>query len=163
MTLSMADLCGPVGGYVAHLRFDPGALEFIDGTYTAEPFGLHVPLASRVTGEVALAATVDPAAGQAVTAVDAVLAELTFLVLDPLCVPPVAFRGTDPPSRLLAPSGTALPLQTLVVSPPSSGVLADINGDAVVDVDDLLEVILQWGPCPVPGGAARPISTAAAA
>jgi hypothetical protein len=29
-----------------------------------------------------------------------------------------------------------------------SGVPTDINGDGIVDVLDLLEVLGQWGPCP---------------
>jgi hypothetical protein len=33
---------------------------------------------------------------------------------------------------------------------PNDGPPADINGDGVVDVDDLTAVILAWGPCPVP-------------
>jgi hypothetical protein len=31
-----------------------------------------------------------------------------------------------------------------------TGVPEDINGDGVVDVLDLLEILAQWGPCPIP-------------
>jgi hypothetical protein len=32
-------------------------------------------------------------------------------------------------------------------------VAADVTGDGVVDVDDLIAVILAWGPCPAPPAA----------
>ena len=34
--------------------------------------------------------------------------------------------------------------------PDECKLYADLNGDGVVDVNDLLGVILQWGPCPAP-------------
>jgi hypothetical protein len=151
VSLAMADLCDPAGGYLAHLAFDPQALALEGATYTAEPFGLHIPVASDVTGRVSLSALANPALGQSPSAADATLAEVTFTVLRPLCVPPVTLVDADPPSRLLDPQGASLRDHELVVDPPSSSLLADVNRDGRVDVDDLLEVILQWGPCPVPG------------
>ncbi len=37
-----------------------------------------------------------------------------------------------------------------VLTPGSTACPADVTGDQAVDVDDLVAMILAWGPCPKP-------------
>lgn len=39
-------------------------------------------------------------------------------------------------------------LEVLAQWGPCAGCAADVNGDDVVDVSDMLEVLAEWGPCP---------------
>ncbi|MHC4990272.1 MAG: cohesin domain-containing protein [Planctomycetota bacterium] len=149
-TVSMTNLCGPVSGFLASLQFDPGLVEFKSGTYTDDPFRLQVPVDFRLGGVVDLAASINPALGQTPSADDALLAQVSFTALADFCVPPIGFRDQDPPSRLIDPIGNPLPGQMLEVLPARPTAIGDINADGVVNVDDLLVVILAWGPCSLP-------------
>jgi hypothetical protein len=58
----------------------------------------------------------------------------------------VAVQGND----LFIAASVGLPYDTYVAK-FSSGSPADINGDGVVDISDLLLVLAEWGPCPPEG------------
>ncbi|MHC5005276.1 MAG: hypothetical protein ACYTJ0_19410 [Planctomycetota bacterium] len=160
-------------GFQAFLQFDCYQLELESGTYTSEPFGLHIlsPIADLGNGRVDLAAGIDQFSGQQPTGANAVLAVLEFTALQPVGVPDVAFRPNEPPTRLSDQDGLAIePIDLLGAACPedvnhdgevnvddliavilawgSAGCGADVNYDGTVDVDDLLAVILAWGPCP---------------
>ena len=56
----------------------------------------------------------------------------------------------DPSDPASLPTGEGLPGGDAVIGftvlPPA----ADVDGDGLVNVTDLIEVILSWGPCPDP-------------
>jgi len=51
-------------------------------------------------------------------------------------------------------------LADVVLLQKNSGIAADINCDGHVNVDDLLAVINDWGPCPPSGGCAADVAPA---
>ena len=57
----------------------------------------------------------------------------------PVCVWPI-------PLSFAAGGGLIQPTHLVFVEPSPPG--GDVNGDGVVDVDDLLQVLLLWGVCP---------------
>ena len=65
-------------------------------------------------------------------------------------------RFRDDPKTRDTGSGAApiVDMGALEHQPPCD---ADVDGDGVVDVDDLVAVILAWGPCGVPEGCAEDI------
>jgi len=101
--LRMSDLGGQAAfGYQAFLSFDPARLAYVDGVYTAAPFGLHVVDPIAVSGgEIDLAATIDVAGGQSASSSDALLATLTFNVLSAAGPSSITFRAHEPPSRIV--------------------------------------------------------------
>jgi hypothetical protein len=38
----------------------------------------------------------------------------------------------------------------IIITAPIPPILGDVNGDGCVNTDDLIAVILGWGPCPKP-------------
>ncbi|MHC5004806.1 MAG: hypothetical protein ACYTJ0_16980, partial [Planctomycetota bacterium] len=172
--LSMS-VCELVAGFQAFVSYDPAELTFVEGHYTAEPFGQPIidPIMA-VGGAIDLAAGIDQTIGQAPTDEPAVLAVLTFTAEQAFCLPSsLAFRDTVPPSRFSDPSGNSVdPLLTTELAATCKsdvdrdGVVGiddlmfvvqdynnedpcntDVDGNGVVDVDDLVQVILDWGPC----------------
>jgi hypothetical protein len=122
---------------------------------------------------VAVAAGIDVIGGEPPFLGQADLVELTFESLGGGCVAPVVFAPTEPPSRLTDPVGNAIEpivfdalpiidcpadivrdcivnvndLLLLLAEWGDSDSVADINGDGVVDVNDLLLLLAAWGPC----------------
>ena len=95
----------------------------------------------------AFTATLTPAAAlgpdvYTVTVFDTVVDVAAGLALDG--------EVSDPASPGALPSGEGLPGGPAVVVFTVSTSNADVNGDGVVDVEDLVQVILEWGTCPVP-------------
>ena len=153
VALSMAQLgSNQAAGFQAFLEFNTEALEFIDGHYTAVPFG--VPIISPIEGDGAnldLASGINIFIGQGPTSADSTLAFLNFEVLQPTCrVIDLEFRSHDPPTRLTDAAGNEiLPLDLVSLSTiPCPG---DVLTSGVVGVQDLLYIIQNWGPCPVVG------------
>lgn len=96
--------------FSAHLSFDDSLMSFVEGTYTAEPFGLH--LIDPITadgGDIDVAAAIDELGGQTPTSDDADLVTLTFEALTESCATQVSFRFPTPESQLLDPNGVAPP------------------------------------------------------
>jgi hypothetical protein len=150
--VSMERLGGQAAaGFQAFLEFDPGELQFLNGTYTSSPFGLPLiaPIAAN-GNHIDLAAGINQFAGQTPTSADAVLAYLTYLSPNGMCqVHSVQFRPHDPPSRLTTLSGGSIvPLQLIGLPPAPMSCYGDVSFDGVVNVNDLLMVINAWGNCP---------------
>ncbi len=137
-----------VNAYQAFVEFDPAVMAFDHGTYTASPFGLHIPLS--VDGNtIILSAGCDPLAGQQPTSEDADLAVLTFRA---------AAVGTavvgfvvphDPPTQLSDAYGSPV-IPTLVPTGPISvqasccTLKGDMNCDGAVtfaDIDLFVEAL----------------------
>ncbi|MHC5029075.1 MAG: hypothetical protein ACYTGR_20180, partial [Planctomycetota bacterium] len=57
-------------------------------------------------------------------------------------------RSNFDPETMTGPGWHDTPPEDLVHMTFMPDCVADIDGDGVVDVTDLLEVIIQWGPCP---------------
>jgi hypothetical protein len=134
-------------GFQAFLEYDPDQLAFMSGSYTAVPFGLHVinPIVS-VDHTIDLASGVNFFAGQQPTSSDADLVHLTFELQQDGCVASLVFREGIAPTRITDPAGSPLEPLTLV-SLPLGQPVADINGDGVVNVSDLLILLGSWGDC----------------
>ncbi|MCC6359294.1 MAG: immunoglobulin domain-containing protein [Phycisphaerales bacterium] len=101
--LRMSDLGGQTAfGYQAYLSFDAARLQYVSGVYTNTPFGM--PLIDPIAvngGEIDLAAFVDIGGGQGGSSEDALLATLTFSVLNSAGSSSIAFRPHEPPSRIV--------------------------------------------------------------
>jgi hypothetical protein len=169
--LAMTDLdesADGAAGFQAFLEFNSDHLSFLNGSYTATPFGLPVidPIAasgpsSGGDGQIDLAAGInvltkppDPL-GQPTTT-DATLAILNFEVLEPACPygsAPLSWVSFDaqldgPPTRLTTINGEEiLPLTLIDLESLPLKLPGDANHDLLVDVDDLFAVILAWGDC----------------
>jgi hypothetical protein len=148
-TLSMENLNGQeAAGFAAALRFDPAELAFIDGLYTAAPFGSTVitPIMAH-DGALDLAASISPA-DQPPTAADAELAVLTFQTIQGGCVSSLAFRDAIPPSRITTMSGAPIgPLILVNPVPPDPAVCncpCELDAAPGVDVFDLLAYLDCW-------------------
>ncbi|MHC4990271.1 MAG: hypothetical protein ACYTGC_04755, partial [Planctomycetota bacterium] len=142
--LHMLNLCGnPAAGFQAFLSYDPALLSFVSGTYTPTPFGLHIlaPISASM-GDIDLAAGINQLGGQKPTTDDALLATLTFTAAVDLCRADLDFRTSKPPTRITDVDGNELSPLLLIDDPLC---LADLNGDGVVNVDDLVILILAWG------------------
>jgi hypothetical protein len=154
VALVMTSVC-PIeaAGFQAFLDYDPAVLDFLGGEYTPEPFGLPIlaPISPTPTGEIDLSAGINQFMGQPPSADDAVLATLTFEVIQvpPGCTPGVIFRPHVPPTRLTTLGGDDIVPLALDIFPPPRGP-GDANADGVVNTQDLVLVVLSWGACPPP-------------
>jgi hypothetical protein len=174
ITLSMTTCAQPAAGFQAFLEFDDTGLSFVHGSYVEQPFQL--PVITPITADgpvVAVAAGIDVIGGELPFLGEADLVELTFESLGGGCVAPAVFAQTDPPSRLTDAVGDAIEplvldalpviecagdivrdcivnvddLLLLLAEWGASDSVADINGDGAVDVNDLLLLLAAWGPC----------------
>ncbi len=135
-------------GFQAFLEYDPDRLELKAAIYTSEPFGLHVldPIDS-INATIDLAAGIDIFDGQTPTSDAADLVLFVFTTNETDCLTSLHFRENDPPTRLTDSSGADVqPLE--LVSLPMEQPSADLDGDGVVGVFDLLQLLDAWGPCP---------------
>lgn len=149
INLQMQDLGGAAfgaAGFQAFLEFDPTALQFINGSYTDEPFGLPIlgPIQSEA-GQIDLARGLNVLDGQQPTFDDALLAVLTFEVLEPACQPDLGFRPNMPPTRISDQFSQPIePLALIDPAPPECP--ADLTHDCIVNADDLFVLLGAWGP-----------------
>ncbi|MHC5004239.1 MAG: M1 family aminopeptidase [Planctomycetota bacterium] len=106
------------------------------------------------SGAVDFAMTLDPSGAVATLTPAATLAPgeyaLTVLdtIVDQAAQLPLDGEVDDPADPAALPSGEGLPGGAAVIRFTVPGPSGDVNGDGVVDVDDLLELIAAWGPCP---------------
>lgn len=150
VAVSMSDLgANQAAGFQAFLRFDTQALLFREGHYTAAPFGVPIIFPIAADGEnIDLASGINVFIGQGPTSADSTLAFLQFDVLQHTCLlSDVEFRPHDPPSRITDAQGNEIiPLD--LVPLPAATCPADIVPTGVVQVQDLLLLIQNWGICP---------------
>ena len=144
----MTELTAPAAGFQAFLSYDDSELTFISGGYTPVPFGWPIitPV-NPVAGTIDLASGLDLVNGQTPTTSDSRLATLTFLVNEAICEPSIAFRPSDPPSRITNPVGQPIVPLGFDLFPVSCIGDIDVNGD--VGFSDLLILLTAWdGECP---------------
>lgn len=153
VAVSMSQLgANQAAGFQAFLEFNSESLEFLNGHYTAVPFG--VPIISPIQADrqhLDLASGINIFIGQGPTSADSTLAFLNFEVLQTTCrVIDLELRPHDPPTRLTDAAGNEiLPLDLVSLSTiPCPG---DVVASGVVGVQDLLYVIQNWGACPLAG------------
>jgi hypothetical protein len=149
--MSNIPVATPAAGFQAFLRFNTSQMSFVSGTYTINPFGLHILTPIVAVGpNINLASGINQAFGQSQTAADSVLAILTFQANTVCGLAAVDFRDTAPapPTRLTDQFGQPiLPLVLLNLNTVGT-CAADVEPNNAVDVLDLLQVINTWGPCP---------------
>jgi len=152
VTLSMSDLGGrEAAGFVAFVLFDPSEVVFVEGAYTAWPFGLHLIEPIVANGEViAMAARIDEDAGQTPTSEDADLAVLTFRSVSGSCVTGIEFDGAPPGTELTDEHGDPItPLLLLDLPPfPTPRLSLDIDyGEIPIDPGDFVLLTLSMTIC----------------
>src|SRR5262249_3485807 len=87
---------------------------FVNGSYTATPFGLPIitPITATPGGDIDIASGIDQLGGQTPTSSDALLATLNFTVnataSDDCPIVPISFRPNNPPSRITILPGQAV-------------------------------------------------------
>lgn len=121
-TLYLEDLCAPAAGFQAFLRFDDARLAFLDGAYTATPFGLPVITPIAAAGnEIDVASGINQLGGQSSTTTGGLVATLRFAAVastDCSSASLLAFRPHDPPTRVTNVCGTELLPLSLIDPPP---------------------------------------------
>jgi hypothetical protein len=152
VTVSMSQLGSQqAAGFQGFIHFNPAQLQFINGSYTPQPFGMAVilPVTATPTGDIDIAAGINQFAGQQPSNADAPLAYLLFQALQPQCeVLSVQWRPHSPPSRLTTMGGGDITPLTLIGLQSAISCPTDIDGNGWVNIDDLFAVIFHWGPCP---------------
>ncbi len=141
----------PTTGFQAFLEFDDTRLSFVNAFYTPVPFGL--PIISPITAvgnTLDLAAGINTFIGQPPASGNADLAVLTFEVLTPCGLGAVEFRAHKPPTRLSDTVGESILPLLLLNLDPAATCPGDVVPNSTVDTDDLVVVILSWGPCASP-------------
>lgn len=115
--LHQRGLAQVVRGFQAFAQFDPTAMTFLSGTYTAAPYGLPVitPI-SAVGSNIDMAAGINNFGGQLPTSADAKLVTLTFAAGASEGPTVVNFRAHEPPTRFSDSVGAEV-LPCLIESP----------------------------------------------
>lgn len=139
----------PAAGFQAFLRFNSSQMSFVSGAYTAAPFGLHILVPIIAVGpDINLAAGINTFGGQTPSSANADLVILTFQANTQCGLAEVEFRDNLPPSRLTDELGQPILPIALLDLDTIETCAADVYQSNAVDINDLLVVINNWGPCP---------------